>query len=361
MLRKIFITVVLCVLLIEGFSALASACSSIFINRFPGYMITARNLDYFGPCNPSMVITPRGIQHNGGDSAGAARWTTKYGSVVIYAENVFPCDGMNEKGLAGHTQFYTDGSQVQQDNLDKPVLESRAWLSYILDNFSTVNEAVLAIKNMRLMAVELPVFYPTNAKHIAIEDSSGDAAIIELDNGKVNIYHDRSCVVMTNPPSYPEQLANAAKYKNIKDISEVPSEIVDSSARFSRATCLLNAMPQPDNKYQAQGFAMSVLYGLACPVSTLRNGEAEKEIIDVYGKFDTHPKDRKGGATYIMTLSDLSHGEFHFKSLFAASEVWVNLRELDFSAGQPVRSKSGFHNYAQDGLEGNITAAAKKW
>lgn len=359
---KFFITVVLSVLLIAGFSSTASTCSSVFINSFPGYMISARNMDYFGPCNPSLVITPRGIRRDGGDAAGVARWTTKYGSVVIYAEGVFPSDGMNEKGLACHSQFYSDGSQIQQDNLDKPILESRAWVSYILDNFSTVAEAVQAIKeNVRLVAVKLPIFYPTNAKHIAIEDLSSDAAIIEIDNGKVNIYHDRNNCVMTNPPSYLEQVVNANKYKNVKDISNVPSGIVYSTDRFARASCLLRAMPKPDNKYQAQGFAMSVLYGLACPASLLDNADAQKEILDVYGKYDKNLQDRKGGATYWMILSDLSHQEFHFKSLFSASEVWVNLRELDFSAGQPVRSKGSFHNYAKEGLEGNITSVVKKW
>lgn len=187
----------------------AQACTRAFMNMYPGYMVSARNLDFFGPVDPSLVITPRGIAHNGGDAKNAAQWQTQYGSVVVYADGVFPMDGMNEKGLAGHTLFYMNGSQIQQDNQDKPVLESRAWLSYILDNYATVDEAVKAIRSdVRLAAAHMPIDYASDTKHIAIEDVSGDSAIIEIDNGKVHIYHDKNYRVMTNPPSYDQQLKN---------------------------------------------------------------------------------------------------------------------------------------------------------
>ncbi len=154
------------------------------------------------------------MKHDGGDGDNVAHWTSRYGSVAIYADNVFPMDGMNEKGLAGHTLFYMNGSQQQQDNRDKPVLESRAWLSYILDNYATVDEAVKGIQHdVRLVAKKLPVDYATDTKHIAIEDLSDDSAIIEIDNGQVHIYHDKSYRVITTPPSYKK---NWRIWRNIK-------------------------------------------------------------------------------------------------------------------------------------------------
>lgn len=76
----------------------------------------------------------------------------------------------------------------------------KAWLSYILDNFATIDEAVAAIKNdVRLAAVKLPIAYATDTKHMAIEDETVDSTIIEIDNGIVNIYHNKNYRVMPNP------------------------------------------------------------------------------------------------------------------------------------------------------------------
>lgn len=343
--------------LTAGISVSADACTRAFMNMFPGYMVTARNLDFFGPVDPSLVITPKGIAHNGGDSVKAAHWTTRYGSVVVYADGVFPMDGMNEAGLAGHTLFYMNGSQVQQDNQDKPVLESRAWLSYILDNYATVNDAVEGIRhNVHLAAAKLPVDYATDTKHIAIEDKSGDSAIIEIDNGKVNIYHDKNYRVMTNPPSYDKQLANLARFNHAKR-DAIPTGL-DADQRLVRASWNLQNLPKPDNKNQAQGFVLSVVNNVAYPIGIPAESD-EQKVTDMYAKYSKKPENNKGIGTYWTTISDLSHQEYHFKSTFAASQVWVDLKQINFSAGQPVKTISGLNDYAQKGWEGNILAQAK--
>lgn len=335
----------------------AQACTRAFMNMYPGYMVSARNLDLFSPVDPSLVITPRGVAHNGGDAKNAARWKTQYGSVVVYADGVFPMDGMNEKGLAGHTLFYMDGSQQQQDHQDKPVIESRAWLSYILDNFATVDQAVNAIRqDVRLIAAHMPIDYASDTKHIAIEDVSGDSAIIEIDDGKVNIYHDKTYRVMTNPPSYDRQLKNLAKYQNAKR-SEIPGGL-EADERLVRASYDLKSLPQPDNKNQAQGFILSVVNNVAYPIG-LPTEPDEQKVTDMYAKYSKRPQQNKGIGTYWTAISDLSNGEYHFKSTFAASQVWVSLRDINFNQGQPVRQINHLNDYAQKGWEGNVLAKAK--
>lgn len=342
--------------LTAGVSTAADACTRAFMNSYPGYMVSARNLDFFGPVDPSLVIVPRGTAHNGGDVANAAHWTARYGSVAIYADGVFPMDGMNEKGLAGHTLFYMNGSQAQADNQGKPVLESRAWLSYILDNYATVDEAVKALReNVRLVAAKMAIDYASDTKHIAIEDVSGDSAIIEIDNGTVHVYHDKNYRVMTNPPSYDNQLKNLAKYANAKR-SDIPGGL-EADERLVRASYDLKNLPQPDNKNQAQGFILSVLNNVAYPIGSPAE-PSEQKVIDMYAKYSKRPDQNKGIGTYWSTVSDLSHGEYHFKSTFAASQVWVNLHEINFAAGQPVLRIDHFNDYAQRGWEGNVLTHA---
>lgn len=49
--------------------------------------------------------------------------------------------------------------------------------------------------------------------HLALEDSTGDSAILEYINGKLVIHHGRQYQVMTNDPPYDQQLALLAKMK----------------------------------------------------------------------------------------------------------------------------------------------------
>ena len=51
------------------------------------------------------------------------------------------------------------------------------WVRYILDNFSTVEEAVVGMRKIRIAPVEMggKIF----GTHVAIEDPSGDSAIFE--------------------------------------------------------------------------------------------------------------------------------------------------------------------------------------
>ncbi|MBD1228082.1 linear amide C-N hydrolase [Xenorhabdus griffiniae] len=332
-------------------------CTRIFMNMYPKYMVSARTLDFFGPVDPALIITPRGVARHGGHAKNAAQWKTQYGSVVIYANGIFPMDGMNEKGLAAHTLFYMNGKQEQQDNQDKPVIESRAWVSYILDNYTSVTQVVSAIRqDVRLVAVHLPIDYASDTKHIAIEDLSGDSAIIEIDDGKVNIYHDQNYRVMTNPPSYDQQLKNLSKFHHVKR-EELPGGL-QADVRLVRASYYLKHIPQPDNKNQAEGFILSVINNVSYPIGSPAEIE-EQHVTDMYIKYSQRPEQNKGVGTYWMTISDLSHGEYHFKSTFAASQVWVSLHEIDFSQTQPVRKITHLNDYAQAGWEGNILAHAK--
>jgi choloylglycine hydrolase len=59
----------------------------------------------------------------GEDVAHAVRWKARYGSVAIYADNVFPMDGMNEKGLVAHTLYFTGGAERSRLASQK----SRCW------------------------------------------------------------------------------------------------------------------------------------------------------------------------------------------------------------------------------------------
>ena len=81
--------------------------------------------------------------------------------------------------------------------------------------------------------------------HLAIEDVSGDSAILEFDSGKLVVHHGREFRLMTNDPTYAEQLDLLAA----QDFSHPSSEMalpgnVNAVDRFQRAAYYSALLPE---------------------------------------------------------------------------------------------------------------------
>ena len=79
----------------------------------------------------------------------------------------------------------------------------------MLDNFATVSEAVSEIEKNTFDVVSdmMPDGTRMATLHLSISDATGDNAIFEYIDGKLNIHHNRSYQVMTNSPVFDQQLA----------------------------------------------------------------------------------------------------------------------------------------------------------
>lgn len=161
---------------------------------------------------------------------------------------------------------------------------------------------------------------------------------------------------MTNPPSYADQLKNLKKYKDTT-FEELPSGL-HADVRFVRAASILKNLPKSDNKFQAQGFVQSTLANVAYPIG-YPAGPGEQVVTDAYAKYSKQPEFNKGIGTYWTTVSDLTDGEYHFKSVFAPSEVFVSLKEIDFKEGNPILKVEHLNDYSVNGWEGNVLSKAK--
>lgn len=78
----------------------------------------------------------------------------------------------------------------------------------MLDNFATVAEAVAALRKepFQVIAPILPNGLPAQL-HLSLSDATGDSAIFEYLGGKLVIHHGKQYQVMTNSPSFDQQLA----------------------------------------------------------------------------------------------------------------------------------------------------------
>ncbi len=338
-------------------------CTSIFWNTNPDLMIVGRNEDYITASHPSLVVTPRGVRRRGtsdpGKRAGSASWTVDYGNVAVYANNRFPNDGLNEAGLTARTLYYVDGDPNQSvaPDDDRTELDEDHWVSFVLDRFATVKEAVAAIRDeVYIVSVTGEAgsgFSYATPKHLTIADATGDAAVIEIENGALTIFHGPEYRILTNPPDYRAELENAARYQDAA-AEELPVSW-SAADRFVRADYFLRHLPQPRGNDAATGygFMYSILGSCAMPAG-LPAPEEDRELTEQLVASLTDPSETYGGsATYFQSISDLTNRHYRFKSLMAPSDVYLDLADDDLADGQPVRVIKRIDQYAQQGWSGD--------
>ena len=342
----------------------AHSCTRILWNSNDALVIVGRNEDYVTASHPTLVATPRGIQRVGtsdkSKEAKAVSWTVKYGNIAVYANNRFPNDGINEAGLSARTLFYLDGktNEIVAPDSKKRELYEDHWVSYVLDNFANVKDAVRSIKNdvyiVSIKAEKGSGFSYATPKHLAISDASGDSAIIEIEDGKVKIFHGKEYQVLTNPPAYQKEMDNLKKYKNVKQ-DKLPVSW-SASDRFVRANYFLQHLPAPrkNDANTAYGFMYSALASEVMPAGLPSPQEDIKLIKDLVSTLLDPNETYGGAATYYQSISDLSNKQYRFKSLIAPSDVYFDFKGYDFSKGQPVQIIKRIDEYAQQGWSGDV-------
>ena len=151
-------------------------------------------------------------------------------------------DGMNEKGLAAHALFLYDIEPPT--GTGAPTITMAMWVQYVLDHFATVAEVLEHLDDVQLIAP--PIRGQYMGAHLALEDPSGDSAIIEPIDGELVVHHGTEFTVMANSPDYDQQLANRARYAPFGGELPPPGDIT-SLDRFVRASYFRHYLPEPVN------------------------------------------------------------------------------------------------------------------
>lgn len=289
-------------------------CTRVMWPDANGSVIVGRNMDFHQDLHTNLWKLPRGIKRND-RVEGKLQWTAKYGSVIAGVYDILSTDGVNEKGLAAHLLWLAESDYGTPDD-DRPQLAMSVWLQYYLDNFATVGEAV-AWSEKRQPHV-IPMADPTGrskpALHLAIEDASGDSAIFEYVDGELEIYHSRDYLVMTNSPTYDQQLELVKKFKGLGGDDPLPGTCA-AQDRFARALYYVGVQPQPTSQVQAMAAMLSIIRNAAQP---FRNPEP--------GKPDA-------SQTLWQVVIDLTNLRYAFESTTRPNTVWVDLKDLDFTEG----------------------------
>ncbi len=324
-----FVTAVAAAAMLSAAIAPALACTRAVYIGSDDMVITGRSMDWLEDMHTRLWAFPRGMKRDGAAGPDSPVWTAKYGSVVASGYDVGTADGMNEAGLVANLLYLAESDYGT--TMGKPPLSMSLWAQYVLDNFASVDEAVAALEKepFRVQTAELP-----NGKaaqlHLSISDATGDSAIFQYVGGRLVIYHGKEYRVMTNSPTYDQQLALNAYWKEIGGLTFLPGTN-RAADRFARASFLIQAIPTevapsyigavPDKSFANQAVAsvMGVMRAVSVPLGI------------------TTPGQPNISSTISRTIAEQKNRVYFFDSSTSPNTFWVPLADLDLAEGAPVK------------------------
>jgi penicillin V acylase-like amidase (Ntn superfamily) len=304
----------------------AAACTRVLWNDNERAVIVGRTMDWPESTQPVLTVLPRGMRRNGGQAGletvvqvNPARWASRYGSLVTTVYGIGSVDGLNERGLAGHL-LYLNATDYGPRDASKPGLQAGLWLQFALDNAATVTEALALLDKVQIVMVEAHGHKAT--VHLAIEDASGDSAIVEYIEGKLIVHHGRDYRVMTNDPSYDQQLALLKKMSEQNDFANPSSSTplpgnVAPTDRFQRAAYYQRVLPEPKNEREAVASMFAIMANVSVPFG------APYKNFGVYN-------------TEYRTVADLTNKLYFFQLTTSPSVIWADLLKFNLTAGAAV-------------------------
>jgi penicillin V acylase-like amidase (Ntn superfamily) len=315
---KIGIATVLSMAMVAPYAA--DACTRAVYFGLEGQTVTGRTMDWFiSDMDTNMWLYPRGLERDS-NTANPLVWTSKYGSVVTTVYEGVSADGMNDAGLVANMLYLAESEYPPKVAGDaRPTLPITAWVQYVLDNYATVAEAVEALRreDFRMVTVAAPTGEPGTV-HLSISDASGDSAIFQYIGGELVIYHSREYQIMTNSPTYDQQLALDAYWEKIGGSVMLPGTN-RAADRFVRASYYINEATQTADPRRAVATVFSVMRNVSVPIGIKVPGQPN--IAD----------------TLWLTVSDQKNKVYYYQDTNSPSILWANLSAMDFSEGSGPR------------------------
>nr|WP_277608782.1 linear amide C-N hydrolase [Microbulbifer elongatus] len=315
-------SLLLCSVLTATWTQPTEACTRILWNNNDLAVVVSRTMDWPESTEPVLTVFPRGMERDGGRTGDTitvkdnpARWTSKYASLVTTMYGIGTADGLNEKGLSGHLLYLNDTDFGPRDT-KRPGVQAGLWLQYLLDNAANVKEALALMKQIQIVMTEAHGHKAT--VHLAIEDASGDSAVLEYIDGKPVVHHGKQYRVMTNDPTYDEQLALLKKqgYSNPSSDTPLPGN-VNPVDRFQRASYFSEILPKPNTEREAIAAILAIARNVSVPFGAPYKG---------FGIYNTEYR----------TAINLTDRRYFFELTTSPNVIWADLDSFQLAPGSPI-------------------------
>jgi len=323
MLKKVLFGLIITIFCLVFLSLEAAWGCSLMMKSNKQGIFVGRTTEWWGPLKTRIALIPRGFKDH--DRFGSLNWTNKYGVIAIEDDEKFGYsgEGINEQGLNVHL-LYQDDSRMPEPQPGLPEISTVAWTKYILATYGSVKEVVTGLKNYRIKMVDFP-YQGKKVKvpcHFAVNDASGDAAVIEFNGGKMQVFHGPQYNVMTNEPNYPRQLANLAQFKKEKkqySVEDLPGGAKPSN-RFVRISFNLDNLPQPKDPVEAVAYMEQVIDSVLVPAYDDK-------------KHPFSPQSDSWAARW-RVVYDLSRMNMYFDQEETGKSIYLKIKDLDFTGSE---------------------------
>lgn len=323
----------------------ANACTDFRLTSKDGNVLVTRTLEFALDLKSQLRTSTRGrvFTNTAPDGKPGLTWKAKYGYLYLDGLGVdIAMDGMNEKGLSIEALYLPGFAGYQtvpagQDANALPYIQTGNW---VLSNFATVDEVKAALSQVYIFNQMIPglgnTVFPL---HFAVYEASGKSIVIEIVNGKVNIY-DNQLGLMTNSPTYDWHVTNLTNYayltpQNPKPVQDngvlfastgqgygmigLPGDISPSS-RFVKIATLLRVVVPANNAVDNLNLAQHIINNVDIPVGLAREPQN--------GNFTSDK-------TQWAVFKDLTNRVFYYRTYGDTSLHSVSLAKLNFAEGAP--------------------------
>ena len=313
-------------------------CTRVLWNDNDLAVLAGRSMDWPESTEPLIVGFPRGLDRDGGLLAGhpvveqnPLRWTSRYRSLATTVYGIGTIDGVNERGFAAHGLYLQETDFGPRDP-SSPALHAGLWVQYLLDQAATVSAALELLDGVQIVMVSARGHDATI--HLALEDVTGDSAIVEYDGGRQVVHHGREFTLMTNDPPYDQQLELLSRQDFSHPNRDMPLPgNVNAVDRFQRAAYYSALLSKPQTQREAVAGVMAIMRNVSVPFGA------------PYGEFGVYN-------TEYRTVADLTNRMYFFELTTSPNVIWVELDELDLPDGTDPLAIDPY----DETLTGNVTS-----
>jgi choloylglycine hydrolase len=315
-------------------------------------------MEFAADLKSCIIVVPKGYNYQGtaqGMKPGKT-WTAKY---TVMGANMFGTDylieGFNEKGLGMGGFFHTGFADYQPvgDNEFSNTIGSWEVISYVLSNFSSVDEVVEGLKEVKVANVtRIEMGNNIVPLHYKVQDASGKCVVIEYLKGKMFMYEDIMGVI-TNNPTFDWHLLNLSNYVNLSPINTAKNEIGQFIIhQMGQGTGLLGLPGDftPPSRFIRAAFLSQ------CAQKPITSDEAINTAFHVLNSFDivrglvidptnsANPNEQ----TQWTSASDLKNLRFFIKTYDNPKIKMVDLKKVDLTSAKVITYDISAKNFFED-------------
>ncbi len=221
------LAIVMMLIMLFALQAPALACSSMELTSKEGNHYWFRTCDMddafnvFGE-NGSMIDPSYLVSYPAGQPIHFTTGDITAEHTIIgmsFGDSIALLDGMNDAGLTAGLQDYREGTSYPGDEAPEGMrlVSGMEALTWFLAQCEDVDDVIEMVKTTRVKAIHvegIPYSELSATMHLVFVDAAGKTVVLENGDpenpGVYTVYE--SIGVMTNSPSYPDQIANLEDY-----------------------------------------------------------------------------------------------------------------------------------------------------